>query len=128
MLIPITPAEGAKTVVLLGIDVDAGKPPGVQNFEILMRDGRSIAIDLAASPILDRAGEIIGFRGLVRDISDISERQKAKRQRQELEERLQRAQKMKAIGTLAGGVAHDLNKPYTVENLGMAVKKELRRP
>jgi PAS domain S-box-containing protein len=83
-----------------------GKPSGVQDFEIIMRDGRSIAIDLAASPILDRAGKIIGFRGLVRDIS---ERQKAERQRQELEERLQRAQKMKAIGTLAGGVAHDLN-------------------
>ena len=83
-----------------------GKPSGVQDFEIIMRDGRSIAIDLAASPILDRAGKIIGFRGLFRDIS---ERQKARRQRQELEERLQRSQKMKAIGTLAGGVAHDLN-------------------
>lgn len=83
-----------------------GKPSGVQDFGITMRDGRSIAIDLAASPILDRAGKIIGFRGLVRDIS---ERQKAERQRQELEEQLQRAQKMKAIGTLAGGVAHDLN-------------------
>jgi len=83
-----------------------GKPSGVQDFEIVMRDGRSIAIDLAASPILDRAGKIVGFRGLVRDIS---ERQKAERQRQELEEQLQRAQKMKAIGTLAGKVAHDLN-------------------
>ena len=82
------------------------KPSGVQDFEIIMRDGQSIAIDLAASPIFDPAGKIIGFRGLVRDIS---ERQKAEQQRQELEERLQRAQKMKAIGTLAGGVAHDLN-------------------
>jgi len=82
------------------------KPSGVQDFEIIMRDGRSIAIDLATSPIFDPAGKIIGFRGLVRDIS---ERKEAERQRQELEERLQRAQKMKAIGTLAGGVAHDLN-------------------
>jgi|GEM_PF-686773 len=83
-----------------------GTPSGLQDFEIVMRDGRSIAIDLAASPILDADGKIIGFRGLVRDIC---ERQKAERQRQELEERLQRSQKMKAIGTLAGGVAHDLN-------------------
>jgi PAS domain S-box-containing protein len=83
-----------------------GKPSGVQDFEIIMRDGRSIAIDFAASPILNRAGKIIGFRGLLRDIS---ERQKAERQRQQLEEQLQQAQKMKAIGTLAGGVAHDLN-------------------
>ena len=101
-----TPETAERMVQVFRRIYRTGAPSGVQDFEIIMRDGRSIAIDLAASPILDRAGEIIGFRGLVRDIS---ERQKAERQRQELEEQLQRSQKMKAIGTLAGGVAHDLN-------------------
>jgi len=40
---------------------------------------------------------------------DISAIHKAEEEKRDLEIRLQRAQKMEALGTLAGGVAHDLN-------------------
>jgi PAS domain S-box-containing protein len=42
-------------------------------------------------------------------VRDITVRRNAAAEREQLEDRLRRAQKMEAIGMLAGGVAHDLN-------------------
>lgn len=57
-------------------------------------------------PILDVNGEPEYLLGIS---EDITERNRADEERRKLEERLQRAEKMEALGTLAGGVAHDLN-------------------
>jgi PAS domain S-box-containing protein len=101
-----TPETAEKMLRMFRRIYETARPSGVQDFEIRMRDGRRLDIDLTASPIVSAEGGVIGFRGLCRDIS---ERKRAEQQKQELEEELQRAQKMKAIGALAGGVAHDLN-------------------
>ena len=81
-------------------------PVMVVDFEILLKDGKTLQIDLSASPIMDHEGHVVGFRGLMRDVSEIK---KAEMERLRLEKKLQQAGKMQAIGTLAGGVAHDLN-------------------
>ncbi len=47
--------------------------------------------------------------GYVVVAQDVSEQRKAAREKQRLEAELMQAQKMEAIGTLAGGVAHDFN-------------------
>ena len=82
------------------------KPIMAADFEIIAKDGNVLQIDLSAAPIIDDNGKVIGFRGLMRDVS---ERNRAELEKRKLEKKLQQAQKMKAIGTLAGGVAHDLN-------------------
>ncbi|MFH1830287.1 MAG: PAS domain S-box protein [Pseudomonadota bacterium] len=45
--------------------------------------------------------------------TDITEKKREQEQRKELEARLGQAQKMETVGTLAGGIAHDLNNILT---------------
>jgi PAS domain S-box-containing protein len=70
------------------------------------KDGSTVWFEVTASFLRNNSNEIISVLGISRDIS---ERIQAEKERKKLEKQLQRAQKMEAIGTLAGGVAHDLN-------------------
>lgn len=58
------------------------------------------------SPLYDGAGN---FFGSVRIARDITEEKKAEEEKIAVKEKLRRAEKMEAIGLMAGGVAHDLN-------------------
>ena len=58
-----------------------------------------IHLSATASVLRDSRGEVIAAIECIRDNTE----------RKRLEERLNRAEKMEALGTLAGGVAHDLN-------------------
>ena len=70
----------------------------------LRLDGSSVRVEAHALPIT--YGNRNAALAFVRDITD---RKRAEEEKRSLEERLQRAEKMEALGTLAGGVAHDLN-------------------
>ena len=56
-----------------------------------------------------RVVEIMGNKYAVAVTQDITDLKKTEKEKRLLEERLQRAEKMEALGLLAGGVAHDLN-------------------
>ena len=68
------------------------------------KDGQELDVLLSTAPLHDGAGHVTGVVGMYEDITD----------RKQLEAQFRQAQKMEAVGRLAGGVAHDFNNMLTV--------------
>jgi PAS domain S-box-containing protein len=67
------------------------------------KEGNSVYIEVKSFPLKNSRGEIISAIEIHNDITE----------KKKLEEQLRHAQKMEAVGTLAGGVAHDFNNILT---------------
>ena len=81
------------------------------------RDGRVSILESHAVPIFDQSTNVIGFRGVDRDITE----------KKELETRLVKTERLAAIGELATMVAHDLRNPLQGVSNGLYfIKKNIK--
>ncbi len=78
---------------------DAGSVGLENNSVLIARDGTEIIVTDSSSPIVDSDGKTVGVVLVFRDNTE----------KVELEDKLRQAHKMEAIGTLAGGIAHEFN-------------------
>jgi PAS domain S-box-containing protein len=67
--------------------------------DVRRKDGKKLVVLMTVTAVRNKAGDVVAYRGIMRDIT----------QQKEVEKQLERVKKMEAIGMLSGGVAHDLN-------------------
>ncbi|MCF8130551.1 MAG: response regulator [Deltaproteobacteria bacterium] len=109
----LSPGSLADVSKILGEELARENEPGVDpqrsrtiEIEQSIKGGGFAWAEITVSFIRDQNGVPSAVMGVTRDVS---ERKKAEEERKELEIKLRNAKKLESLGTLAGGVAHDLN-------------------
>lgn len=75
-------------------------------YRIIRRDGQLRHLLRESELIHDQAGKLVRVASTVQDITELRQSQERER---DLQAQLQHRQKLEALGTLAGGIAHDMN-------------------
>ncbi|MDQ3031270.1 MAG: PAS domain S-box protein [Myxococcota bacterium] len=82
-------------------------------------DGTEVAVNIAITRLIDEEGRSVGHLGVVRDVTE----------RKKLQSQLMVSDRMASVGTLAAGVAHEINNPLVavIANLDYVAEVLARR-
>jgi len=94
----------------------------------LHRDGRLVLLETSGVPIIDKDGNLLGYRGIGRDVTERKQAEELRNYSEQLEkmvdlrtrelrdaqDALVRKEKLAVLGQLAGGVGHELRNPLGV--------------
>ena len=89
-------------------DLQAKEYVHYEHLPLETKAGRSVDVEF-----ISNIYRVNGNRIIQCNIRDITDRKRLERERIELEAQLRQQQKIEAIGTLASGVAHEINNPIT---------------
>jgi two-component system sensor histidine kinase AtoS len=94
-----TPALGE---ILMETIANRTPAPGVA-VTLRRRNGRTLPIEISATPLKGGEGKDLGVIAVIRDLTVV----------RELEDRLRRSDRLAALGSLAAGLAHEIKNPLT---------------
>ncbi|MFQ5673733.1 MAG: nitrogen regulation protein NR(II) [Nitrospinales bacterium] len=111
----VFPAELFEGVIAPALR-SGGRAQGLEG-AFFPRDRERRDVRISASPVRDNGGAIIGTALILQDITELKS----------LEEEVQRNQRMKAMGEMAAGIAHEIRNPLgSIELFASLLKKDLR--
>ena len=102
----LVPEASDSSVVFILNKLVEGRGGGRHTSENVRKNGETILCEWYNTYLRDANEQALGVTSLV---EDITERRRSEEERQQLQVQLHKAQKLESLGSLAGGVAHDMN-------------------